>query len=215
MSFQIINADVVEGLRQIPEHSVHCVITSPPYFGLRKYAGVEPRRWGDGSVGVLGEEPTLDLYVQHLVEIFRELKRVLHPTGTFWLNIADCYAGGGKHPERKEIYNIPDNAKPKRAKQRGLTGKDLLMVPARAALALQADGWILRQDNIWAKGLSFCKGYSGTVMPESTRDRSTWAHEHLFQFALNTNYFYDQDGCREAFADSSRKEAAGKAYMGQ
>lgn len=213
MSYRIIHADIFDGLQQIEDHSIHCVVTSPPYYGLRTY-GIPPRKWDDGSECVFGEEPSLELYIHHAVEVFRGLKRVLHQRGTFWLNIADCYAGGGKHVEPKAIYNIPLDGKPTRKRQKGLTGKDLLMVPARMALALQADGWILRQDNIWAKGVSFLKSFSGTVMPESTRDRTTWAHEHVYQLVLRTDYFYDQDGCREAFAQSTRKEAQ-ETYTGQ
>lgn len=202
MSSQIINADVFEGLRQIPDHSVSMVVTSPPYYGLRVY-GIPPRTWSDGTISVLGEESSVQLYVQHIVEVFRELKRVLHPSGTFWLNIGDCYAGGGKHIEHIKYANCE---KPTRAKQKRMSGKQLLMVPARLALALQADGWLLRQDLIWAKGVSFCPSFSGSVMPESTRDRCTWSHEHVFQFALSDRYFYDIDGCREPLAASTIKQ---------
>lgn len=212
--WDVINADVVDGIRSIADRSVQCVVTSPPYYSLRTYSGVEPRTWGDGLQCVFGEEASLEEYIAHSVEVFRELKRVLHPSGTFWLNIGDCYAGGGKHVEPMK-YAAVDSQKPERTRQKRLTSKDLLMVPARMAIALQSDGWILRQDNIWAKGVSFCKAFSGSVMPESTRDRTTWAHEHVYQFALHDDYFYDQDGCREAFAASTTKEAVGRGYMGQ
>jgi DNA modification methylase len=205
--------DVLDVLRAHPPGTVSCVITSPPYYGLRSY-GIPPRVWADGETCVLGEERTLDGYLTHLVEVFREVKRVLHPRGTCWLNLGDCYAGGGKHVERREIYNIPSDAKPSRPKQRNLTGKDLLLVPARAALALQGDGWILRNDIIWAKAVSFLPSFSGSVMPESTRDRATWAHEHIFHLALREDYFYDQDACREAFADSSLQQAQSE-YRGR
>ena len=89
------------------------------------------------------------------------------------------------------------------------------MVPAHVAIALQKDGWILRQDNIWAKALSFCAGYSGSVMPESTRDRTTWAHEHVFHLQLAEDAFYDQDGCREAYADSTIRQVRGPNYTGR
>jgi DNA modification methylase len=206
--------DVIDVLRDMPAGRVSTVITSPPYYGLRSY-GIPPRKWDDGSECVLGEEDSLERYIHHLVEVFREVKRVLHPRGTCWLNLGDCYAGGGKHVERKEIYNIPGEAKPVRPKQRKLSGKDLLMVPARAALALQSDGWILRNDIIWAKAVSFLPAFSGSVMPESTRDRATWAHEHVFHLALREDYFYDQDACREPLAASTRAEAAGAPYKGR
>ena len=202
MTAQIINADVFEGLMQIADHTVSMVVTSPPYYGLRSY-NIEPRQWDDGAVCVLGEEPTVQLYLDHIVQVFRELKRVLHPSGTFWLNIGYCYAGGGKHIEPSKYANCE---KPVRAKQKRMSGKQLLMIPARMALALQADGWLLRQDIIWAKGVSFCPSFSGSVMPESTRDRCTWSHEHVFQFALNARYFYDIDGCREPLAASTMKQ---------
>lgn len=373
----IIHADVVEGLRQIPDHSVHCVVTSPPYWGLRTYAGVEPRKWEDGSECVFGLEPSLDLYIEHLVEVFRGLKRVLHPSGTFYLNIGDCYDHAGPQPSTgihaKNGVPLPNTFK--RANS-GRSKKNLAMVPARAALALQSEyyygqlkkesdrtwlaalvdgegcitilhthseeyesfpsvlsihmcdremldhtntlinggkingpyptqngnrdcfkwrltgkksagilaeiyphllikrkqaliawnleqeratytnqprpaasrekqafcreliqklnhhepvdipswmkeptspkepGWILRNDLIWAKGLSFCPSYSGSVMPESIRDRAVWAHEHLFHFSVNPRYFYDIDGCREAYADSTLSQTR-EAYLGE
>ena len=151
----------------------------------------------------LGGEDTLDEYIENLVRVFREVKRVLHPKGTLWLNLGDCHAGGGRHSEQTK-YAEADAEKPIRRKQKKLSGKDLLMVPARAALALQADGWILRSDIIWAKALSFLPAFSGSVMPESTRDRPTHAHEHLFLLALSEDYFYDQDAFREAFANSTK-----------
>lgn len=205
--------DVVEVLRDMPAGRVSTVITSPPYYGLRSY-GIPPHKWDDGTVSVLGEEDTLERYIQHLVEVFREVKRVIHPRGTVWLNLGDCYAGGGKHVEPKHIYDIPLESKPVRPRQRRLSGKDLLMVPARAALALQADGWILRNDIIWAKAVSFLPSFSGSVMPESTRDRATWAHEHVFHLALREDYFYDQDGCREPYAESSVRDAQSR-YTGR
>ncbi len=158
-------------------------------------------------VGVLGQEPTLFLYIQHLVEVFRDLKRVLHPTGTFWLNLGDAHAQGGKHVEPKAIYDIPLDGKPVRPKQKGMHGKNLLMVPARVALALQQDGWLLRADIIWAKGVSWLPSFAGAVMPESCLDRPCHSHEHLFLFALQGSYYYDIDGCREAYATTSKNDA--------
>lgn len=202
----LICADVREALRGLPPASVQTCVTSPPYYGLRSY-GIPPSRWADGWEGCLGDEPVLEQYLQHLVEIFREVRRVLHPSGTLWLNLGDCYAGGGKHQERPEIYGIPEAGKPTRPRQRSFSGKDLLMIPARAALALQADGWILRSDIIWAKAVSFLPAWSGSVMPESTQDRPVWSHEHLFLLTREERYFYDIDGCREPYADSSVRDA--------
>lgn len=210
----IINADVIEGLRSIPDHSVHCVITSPPYMALRSY-GLPPRDWSDGLSCVLGEEPSLHDYIKHLVEVFGELKRVLHPTGTFWLNLGDSYQHNGPQPStglhKRNGVPLPETY---RRKPLFASKKQLGMVPARVALALQDDGWILRQDIIWAKGLSFCPTYSGSVMPESIQDRAVWAHEHLFHFAVQDKYFYDIDGCREPYVDSTLAQVE-RAYKGQ
>lgn len=202
---RVICGDVIDVLDSLPEASVHTIITSPPYLGLRSY-GIPPRRWDDGTECVLGAESTLGLYLDHLTEVFRHAKRVLRPEGTLWLNLGDCYAGGGKH-EEKTKYAVADSDKPKRPKQRGLTSKDLLMVPARAALALQDDGWVLRQDNVWIKSISFAPGISGSVMPESTQDRTTWAHEHVFHLAQRPDYYYDINGCKEPYAKSTLKQA--------
>ncbi len=215
MSFKILNADVVEGLRSLPDASVHVVVTSPPYLALRRYAGRAGRTWEDGSTGVFGEETNLHLYVQHSVEIFRELKRVLHPSGTFWLNLGDSYQHGGPQPStgihmRNGVPLPSDYKRDKTFKSK----KQLGMIPARVAIALQEDGWILRQDIIWAKGLSFCPSYSGSVMPESIVDRAIWSHEHLFQFALADRYFYDIDGMREPYAASTLRDAD-RGYNGQ
>lgn len=162
----------------------------------------------------IGLENTLGDYIEKIVEVFGHAKRVLRSDGTLWLNLGDCYAGGGRHDE-PTIYKAAEGGhKPVRNKQKGLTGKDLLMVPARVALALQNDGWVLRQDIIWAKGLSFCGTYSGSVMPESTRDRTTWAHEHIFHLALNPKYYYDIDAGKEPYADSTVKQLD-KPYTGR
>lgn len=215
MSFNIINADVVEGLRTIPDHSVHVVVTSPPYLALRRYAGGAGRTWADGSTGIFGEEPNPKLYVEHSVEIFNELKRVLHPSGTFWLNLGDSYQHGGPQPSTgihaRNGVPLPTTYKRDKVFK---SKKQLGMIPARVALALQDDGWILRQDIIWAKGLSFCPTYSGSVMPESIVDRAIWSHEHLFHFAVNDKYFYDIDGCREPYAASTIKSLE-KGYNGK
>lgn len=208
----IIHADITAGLDQLPTGSVHCCVTSPPYYGLRSY-GIEPREWADGSRCVLGDEDTVARYVEHLVEVFEPLKRVLHPRGSFWLNLGDCYAQGGRHVETTKFYNIPADGKPSRARQKGMSKRNLLLVPARAALALQAAGWILVQDNIWAKALSFCS-HSGSIKPESVRHRTTWAHEHVFHFTLRDDAFYDQDGCREPYADSTLRQLR-QPYRGQ
>lgn len=209
------HADVIDGLQAMPAASVQCIATSPPYYGLRSY-GIPPRTWTEGTICCFGDEPTLDLYIRHLVDIFEEMKRVLHPSGTVWLNLGDSYAGGGKHTERKEIYDIPADGKPSRPKQKGLHGKNLLMVPARAALALQAAGWIVRQDIVWIKSASFCPtGWVGSVMPESVQDRAVWSYEHVYQLALRGDYYYDIDGYREPLVASTQRSLAAVAYTGK
>lgn len=210
----------------LADKSVHCVVTSPPYWNLRDY-GLAPTVWdwdeakaplghlclgghhqwvscgtvtkrgqpiatsmahehGSARIktaktgerctqcgawrGVLGLEPTVELYVKHICDIFEEVGRVLRDDGTVWLNIGDCY----------------DNA----------TGQRWL-VPHRLALELQRRGWLVRSDIIWAKGISFCKAYAGSVMPESVRNRPTCSHEHVLLLAKQKGYFYDYEAARE------------------
>lgn len=212
MSADIRHVDVVDGLRSLPPESVHTVITSPPYFGLRRYAGVPDRVWSDGLVCSYGLEPTIEEYVRHTVEIWRELRRVLRNDGICWLNLGDSYAGGGAHAEPVK-YAGADASKPVRPRQQRRSGKDLLLMPHRVALALQSDGWIVRQTVVWAKGVSFCPSYAGSVMPESTRDRPTHAHEYIFQLVKKDDYYYDIDGCREPYASSTVRDSR-RPYRG-
>lgn len=212
---ELICGDVIDVLKQMPEESVHTVITSPPYFGLRVYEGVPPVRWADGEMSTFGGESTLEGYLRHTVEVCQEIKRVLRSDGILWWNIADCYAGGGRHDERKEIYDIPIDSKPRRPKQKRRSGKDLLMVPERVALALQEDGWIIRQKIVWAKAVSFCRTFSGSVMPESTRDRPVWAYEMIYMLVKGDRYHYDIDGCREPYAESTLRSVRGGDYRGK
>ena len=158
MRHTILHADVMDGLRSLPDRSVHCIITSPPYWGLRDY-GVE---------GQIGLEPTPEEYVQRIVAVFREARRVLRDDGTTWLNLGDCYA------RSRSAW--------------GLKAKDLVGIPWRVAFALQEDGWYLRSDIIWHKP---------NPMPESVRDRPTKAHEYVFLLAKSPRYFYDADAVRE------------------
>ena len=204
MDFSILHGDALTTLRTLDPLSVQCIVTSPPYYGLRSYLpGVvrfnEQKAQEDGVIESLtarlrqleidvtrthhcttipteftpyftpaecGQEDTADAYVQRLVEIFREARRVLRDDGTLWLNLGDSYA----------------------------PNKQLLGIPWRVALALQADGWILRSDVIWAKP---------NPLPESVRDRPTKSHEYVFLFAKNTSYFYDADAIAEPLAPTS------------
>ena len=276
--------DVLSRLREIPSGSVQCVITSPPYWGLRDY-GIAPVVWApvryaplpglpefsvpdrpvsrdflscthhwemwteshdvretpicgktrttercyggaasrkfDGNHqkhrhgqfcvqcgawrGCLGHEPSPDLYIGHLVQVFREIRRVLRPDGTLWLNLGDSYSGSGKG------MNPSDSPHQKQARNRGSvrnTGKvdagtgmkQMLGIPWRAALALQADGWTLRSDIVWAKGASFARTWHGNPMPESVRDRPSRAHETIFLLSPSPRYFYDHVAVQEPAA---------------
>jgi len=149
---QIHTGPCLEHLRSLPDAFIDCVVTSPPYWGLRDY----------GVGGQFGLEPTLAEYVANLVEVFGELRRVIKPSGTAWLNLGDSYAGSG----------IPDGLKP----------KDLCGVPWRVALALQDAGWWLRSDIIWHKP---------NPMPSSVTDRPTAAHEYVFLLTRSASYWYD------------------------
>jgi DNA modification methylase len=263
----------VDILREIPDHSVHCVVTSPPYYGLRDYdlepvvwdpvryipmTGLPPlsvpptasgnatgcphewdtwqeshevrespvtgksrttdRFYGDPSRrfdgnhqkhahgqycrlcgswrGCLGLEPSIDLYVGHLVEVFREVRRVLRKDGTLWLNLGDSYSNGGRktRDSDKKLHARSMATRP----ENGAKPKDLLGMPWRVALALQADGWTLRSDIVWAKP---------NAMPESVRDRPTRSHEMVFLFSSSERYFYD----RHAIMEKAVQESCGKA----
>jgi DNA modification methylase len=214
--------DCRDVLRTLPEASVHCIVTSPPYFGLRDY-GV------DGQIGL---EQTPDEYVAELVAVFAEARRVLRDDGTLWLNLGDSYAGSWGAQGKKQNGSISDGqvaAHPKttsgtgslrawrqntaeasglqggkaNAKQQnrnglgsvdGVKAKDLIGIPWRVAFALQADGWYLRQDIIWHKP---------NPMPESVTDRCTKAHEYVFLLAKSARYWYDAEAIAEGLAPSS------------
>jgi len=189
--------DSLQLLKQIDDKSIHCCVTSPPYFGLRNY-GV------DGQIGL---ENSLQKYITNLVNVFAEVHRVLRDDGTFWLNIGDSYnsnqAGknsGGFQGKRKledrygEKERLPGTGKSKTTE---LKSKELMGVPWRLAFALQNFGWYLRRDIIWAKGVSFNDKFSGSCMPESTKDRPTTSHEYLFLLTKSPKYFYDYVGVQE------------------
>ena len=192
----IRQGDVRDVLPTLEAGSVQCVITSPPYWGLRDY-GV------DNQIGL---EPTPEEYVQTMVEVFREVKRVLRDDGTVWLNLGDSYAGSGKgQMGDRTSANINNKQSTNKGSSTGglptdyghMKPKDLIGIPWRVAFALQADGWYLRSDIIWAKGVSFCPDYSGSVMPESVTDRPTKSHEYLFLLTKSARYYYDAEAVRE------------------
>lgn len=180
MSGTILVGDCVEHLRGLPDQSVHCCVTSPPYWGLRDY----------GVDGQLGLEPTPEAYCQRMVEVFREVRRVLRDDGSLWLNVGDSFAGspgngrgGGEQLDgRLPHYSSSVKAAP------GLKPKDLVGVPWRLAFALQQDGWYLRSDIVWSKP---------NPMPESVTDRPTKSHEYLFLLSKRERYYWDQEAVRE------------------
>ena len=195
MKPKIIVGNCIDKLKELPSGSVHCCVTSPPYWGLRDY----------GEDDQLGLEETPDAYVENMVQVFREVRRVLRDDGTLWLNLGDSYAGGSsggtktqgnpefnKNRPSREATKIPPKAKPKNLKQ-----KDLVGIPWRVAFALQADGWYLRQDIIWHKP---------NPMPESVTDRCTKAHEYIFLLSKSKKYYYDHEAIKEdaTYAGQSR-----------
>ncbi len=189
--FQLHVGDALEVLQAMQAQSVHCCVTSPPYWGLRDYS----------TEGQLGLEPTPDQYVTNMVAVFREVRRVLRADGTLWLNIGDSYNAynGGAGPGSK-LSKIQTEARPRLEsgyglRFKGLKPKDLVGIPWRLAFALQADGWYLRSDIIWSKP---------NPMPESVTDRPTKAHEYLFLLTKSPRYFYDADAIREPHSPDGR-----------
>ena len=188
MTVRIHIGDVREKLAGLPADSVHCVVTSPPYWGLRDY----------GVAGQLGMEPTLGEHIETMVEVFREVRRVLRPDGTCWLNYGDCYANdtkwggssGGKHVTALH----GSSGIGRRKTTTGLKAKDLCMIPNRLAIALQDDGWWVRSEIIWHKP---------NPMPESVTDRPASSHEKIWLLTKSARYFYDADAVRVAAAESS------------
>ncbi|HOR79289.1 MAG TPA: site-specific DNA-methyltransferase, partial [Anaerolineaceae bacterium] len=246
--------EVLDILRTLPDESVNCCVTSPPYWGLRDYGTAE---WEGGSAECdhvervasttykaskekqqematkqfggqykdtcakcgairkdqqLGLEKTPEEYVARMVEIFREVRRVLKNDGVLWLNLGDSYASNGcylhswmeKHPEKKHLHT--ENAEKYkdtpafRGGEYRIKAKDLVGIPWRVAFALQADGWYLRQDIIWHKP---------NPMPESVTDRCTKAHEYVFLMSKSARYYYDNEAIREDIKIKSNKELGG------
>ena len=181
MTAKILEGNVLETLKDLPACSVQCVVTSPPYYGLRDY-GVE---------GQIGLEPTPEAYVEQLVNVFREVRRVLKDDGTLWLNLGDSYAGSGRGPEGgiskgESFRELGEKKKPYSSES--IKPKDLIGIPWMVAFALRADGWYLRQDIIWNKP---------NPMPESVTDRPTKAHEYIFLLSKQARYFYDAEAVME------------------
>lgn len=184
---KILRGDCAVSLQQLPDQSANCCVTSPPYWGLRDY----------GHDGQIGLEESPEIYVQKLAAVFREVRRVLRPDGTLWLNIGDSYnAYNGNRGPSASFQSTTEKALPSLPKGYGLTckelkNKDLVGIPWRVAFALQADGWYLRQDIIWHKP---------NPMPESVTDRCTKAHEYLFLLSKSERYYFDAEKIQEKTA---------------
>jgi DNA modification methylase len=224
MGVEIRIGDCRDVLTTLPSESVNCIVTSPPYFGLRDY----------GCDGQIGLEPTPDAFVAELVAVFREARRVLRDDGTLWLNLGDSYAGSGRGGHVSDTSTLQGSIiheqEARRAKgsqlkpgfhaaaaeggaigrawvppPQGLKQKDLIGIPWRVAFALQADGWYLRQDIIWAKP---------NPMPESVRDRCTKAHEYLFLMSKGPRYHYDAAAIAEPASEWLMKQIE-QGYEGE
>lgn len=202
----IINGDSLEVIKTLPDGSVNCCITSPPYLGLRDY-GVE---------GQLGREKTPEEYVGKMVAVFREVRRVLKDDGTLWLNLGDSYANQktgdtysgfndryfGRETDGGKQAQTVSNADIGRLDFNGLKPKDLVGIPWRVAFALQADGWYLRQDIIWHKP---------NPMPEPVTDRCTKAHEYVFLMSKSARYYYDAEAVKEPIENPGKPRKFSKA----
>lgn len=210
--FHVITGDALQSLQVMPAESVDCCVTSPPYFGLRDY----------GHEGQMGLEESPEAYVHAQVGLFREVCRVLKPMGTLWLNLGDTYVRspnkggsgpGGKNADYSDTYTTAQSARVgsidgavgradrpgSRASDPSLKTKDLIGIPWRVAFALQADGWYLRSDIIWAKP---------NPMPESVTDRPTKSHEYLFLLTKSERYYFDH----EAIKEDAVRGAAGSTF---
>jgi DNA modification methylase len=230
-NFRIFGGDCREVLKQFPDNSIQCCVTSPPYWGLRDYGTADweggdplcehsismPTKWNDPKRGTqvlrpevanrggdastchncgamridqqIGLEQSPDEFVAEMVSVFREVRRVLREDGTLWLNLGDSYAGNNSRASNggRAGFGTPRETVTNRIAE-GLKPKDLVGIPWRVALALQADGWFLRQDIIWHKP---------NPMPESVKDRCTKAHEYIFLLSKSSHYYFDADAIKE------------------
>ena len=188
MSYQVLNGDALTMLKALPSESVNCIVTSPPYYGLRDY----------GHDGQIGLEQTPQEFIGKLVDVFHECRRVLTKDGTCWVNMGDSYASGGR-TYRDADEKLQQRGMSVRLKDaQGIKPKDLLGIPWRLAFALQDDGWYLRSEIIWAKP---------NPMPESVTDRPTKAHEQIFLLTKSARYAYNAEAIKEPVLDVSLKRA--------
>ena len=214
MSWQVIKGDCLQVMRGMADGSFDCCVTSPPYWGLRDY-GAEGQLGLEAVHDCLGRatgQPCGECYVCHMVAVFREVRRVLADHGTLWLNLGDSYTSGGRNTHGTRVgYKQQTNRGSSgehdcaRAPQPpGLKPKDICGIPWRVAFALQADGWYLRSDVVWAKGWSFCPDRAGNPMPESVTDRPVRAHEYVFLLSKRERYYYDATAVREVAIHAGR-----------
>ena len=195
--------DSLEIIKNFPDESIDCVVTSPPYYGLRDY----------GVAGQIGLEYTPSQYIERLVSLFREIRRCLKKDGTIWVNIGDSYnntAPGNKNPhgfsQNRPSYTNYETKKMREKKLvNGIKQKDLIGIPWMLAFALRADGWYLRQDIIWHKP---------NPMPESVTDRCTKSHEYIFLFSKNEKYYFDYEAIMEPCSEKQTEHYIGKNYYG-
>ena len=202
----ILQGNCLEMLKQLPDESIQCCVTSPPYWGLRDY----------GHPGQIGLEPSPKEFTAAMVAVFREVRRVLKTDGTLWLNLGDSYATqpgkGNNVPQTKWKANAYPESAAHRSQDFGIAPKNLIGIPWRVAFALQADGWFLRSEIIW---------YKPNAMPESVTDRPTKSHEHLFLLSKSDRYYYDHEAIKErstgqtGSAASFRRETKDHLIPGQ
>ncbi|AGO84931.1 Methyltransferase [Pandoravirus salinus] len=185
----VVEGNCLDRLADYADDSFDCCVTSPPYWGLRDY----------GVAGQIGAEDSVDAYVQNLVAVFREVRRVLRDRGTLWLNLGDAFTSGGRATRAPDKKNAGREMTYRPPTPPGLKAKDLIGLPWRVAFALQADGWYLRSDIIWHKP---------NCQPESVRDRPTRAHEYVFLLSKSAAYHYDHEAVREPAASGGGNGAA-------
>lgn len=207
---KVICGNAAEVLRTLPQGSVNMCVTSPPYYGLRDY----------GVVGQIGIEQSPQEYIARLTEVFGEVMRVLADDGTLWLNIGDSYAGSGKGPmsiqvagngKNKNLYDMKSRIYDVPKRWEGIKPKDLIGIPWTLAFALREQGWYLRSDIIWHKK---------NCLPESTKDRPTKCHEHIFLLAKSPKYYFDYKAIQEPVKEVSKERyrrgrSADSKYVGQ
>jgi DNA modification methylase len=202
MEHRILQGDVMDGLRALPDNCVQCTVTSPPYFALRDY-GV------DGQIGL---EATPEEFIDTMVRVFREVRRVTRPDGVLFLNLGDSYAGSGcgANDHREDGASISKNNQKYNGQHTGISAgykaKDLMGIPWRVAFALQADGWYFRSAMPWIKR---------NCMPESTTDRPTSAIEYIFLMAKSAKYFYDGEAIRVPSSESYQNDARPQGVLRQ